>query len=75
MKAALDAWGSNRNLFQQGFTKETDDLKIVAATMAKPGVVLRRPVGTDVAFTEHATLPSDFAAGIAGRSSAKRSGP
>ena len=75
MKAALEAWGSNRNLFQQGFAKETDDPKIVAATMAKPGVVLRRPVGTDVAFTEHAALPSDFAAGIAGRSPAERSKP
>lgn len=75
MKAALEAWGSNRNLFQQGFAKETDDPKIVAATMAKPGVVLRRPVGTDVAFTEHAALPRDFAAGMAGRSSAERSEP
>jgi colicin import membrane protein len=67
--------GIESQSFPTGFTKETDDLKIVAATMAKPGVVLRRPVGTGVAFTERATLPSDFAAGMAGRSSAKRSGP
>ena len=61
MKGALEAWGSNRNLFQQGFAKETDDPKIVAATMAKPGVVLRRPVGTSAPFTEHASLPRNFA--------------
>jgi hypothetical protein len=29
--------------------------------MAKPGVVLRRPVGTDKPFVEHAALPRDFA--------------
>src|SRR5215510_14097416 len=57
MKAALDAWGSTTNLFHQGFAKMTDDPDIVAATMAKPGLVLRRPVGTDDAFTEHPDLP------------------
>jgi colicin import membrane protein len=60
MKAALDAWGMGHNAFQQGFAKQTDDPKIVAATMAKPGVVLRRPVGTKGAFTEHAELPKDL---------------
>jgi hypothetical protein len=50
MAAALRAWGSDTNLFQQGFAKETDDPAIVAATLAKPGVVLRRPVGSDGAF-------------------------
>jgi hypothetical protein len=29
--------------------------------MAKPGVILRRPVGTNAAFSEHAELPSNFA--------------
>lgn len=75
MKAALEAWGSNSNLFQHGLAKETDDPKIVAATMARPGVVLRRPVGTDRAFAEHATLPSGFAAGLVGQPSAKRAEP
>ena len=72
MKAALEAWGSNSNLFQHGLAKETGDQTIVAATMAKPGVVLRRPVGTDKAFAEHATLPSNFAAGLVGPPAAKR---
>jgi colicin import membrane protein len=60
MKAALDAWGMGHNAFHQGFAKQTDDPKIVATTMAKPGVVLRRPVGTKGAFTEHAELPKDL---------------
>ena len=61
MKAALDAWGAKSNLFHQGIAKETDDPDVVAATMAAPGVVLRRPVGSDGPFTEHAALPTDLA--------------
>lgn len=60
MKAALEAWGASSNLFHQGAAKETDDPDIVGATMAKPGVVLRRPVGSDGAFTETAELPTDL---------------
>jgi colicin import membrane protein len=60
MKAALQAWGSDTNLFHQGFAKETDDPAIVAATLAKPGVVLRRPVGSEGAFSEHAELPKEL---------------
>lgn len=60
MKAALEAWGASSNLFHQGAAKETDDPDIVAATMAKPGVVLRRPVGSNGAFTESAELPTDL---------------
>ncbi|HEX3666803.1 MAG TPA: cell envelope biogenesis protein TolA [Rhizomicrobium sp.] len=57
MKAALEIWGSKSNLFQQGFAKETDDATIVNATMEHPGVVLRRPVGTQGAFKQNAELP------------------
>jgi colicin import membrane protein len=60
MKAALEAWGSNSNLFHQGAARETSDPKIVAATMATPGVVVRRPVGSSGPFTEHAALPTDL---------------
>ena len=56
MKAAAEAWGSRTNLFQQ-------DAAIVAATMAKPGVVLRRPVGSNGPFTEHAVLPKELPSG------------
>ncbi|MFK4507862.1 cell envelope biogenesis protein TolA [Bradyrhizobium daqingense] len=66
MKAALEAWGASSNLFHQGVAKETDDPDIVAATMEKPGVVLRRPVGSNGAFTESAELPTDLAEDGAG---------
>src|SRR6478672_6062537 len=58
MKAALVAWGAGSNLFHQGFAKETDDPDVVAATMAKPGVVLRRPAGSSGRFAEHSDLPT-----------------
>jgi len=60
MKAALKAWGTESNLFHQGAAKETVDPHIVAATMAAPGVVLKRPVGSSGAFKEHADLPTDL---------------
>jgi len=72
MKAALEAWGADSNLFRQGVAKETGDPEIVAATMAKPGVVLRRPVGSNGLFTEHAELPTDLADGEAGAGRVRR---
>ena len=60
MKAALEAWGMGHNAFHQGFAKETHDPKIVAAAMAQPGVVLRRPVGTKGAFAQNAALPKQL---------------
>jgi colicin import membrane protein len=60
MKAALEAWGMGHNAFQHGFAKQTDNPKIVAATMAQPGVVLRRAVGTKGEFKVEAELPKDL---------------
>jgi colicin import membrane protein len=60
MKAALEAWGAGSNLFHQGVAKETDDPDVVAATMSKPGVVLKRPAGSSRRFAEHSNLPSDL---------------
>src|SRR6201999_3314999 len=61
MKAALEAWGADSNLFHQGAAKQTEDPDVVAATMAAPGVVLKRPVGTSGRFKERAELPTDIA--------------
>ena len=58
MKAALEAWGADSNLFHQGAARESTAPEVVAATMAKPGVILRRPVGSDGPFREHADLPT-----------------
>ena len=60
MTAALEAWGSKNNLFHQGFAKETQDPTITAATMATPGVVLRRAVGSNDTFSRNAALPQDL---------------
>ena len=48
---------------------------MVVATMAAPGVVLKRPVGSSGPFKEHAELPTDLAGDgpkKAGRKSAGR---
>lgn len=71
MKAALEAWGANSNLFHQGVARESDDADIVAATMAKPGIILRRPVGSKQPFTDHAELPAD----LGGRPEKRRTRP
>jgi hypothetical protein len=63
MKAALEAWGADSNLFHQGAAKESDDADVIAATMAKPGVVLKRPVGSNGPFGEHAGLPTGLGRG------------
>jgi colicin import membrane protein len=60
MKAAAQAWGTRTDDFRRGFAKQTDDPAVVAATMAKPGIVLKRPVGSIGPFTEHAELPKDL---------------
>lgn len=59
MKAALQAWGAESNLFHQGAARESDDPAVIAATMEKPGVLLKRPVGSSGAYKEHAELPKD----------------
>ncbi len=55
--AALKAWGSRQNLFRDGAAKETRDPSAIAAATAKPGVVLRRPVGSNAPFGENPGLP------------------
>jgi colicin import membrane protein len=60
MKAALEAWGAGSNLFHQGAAKETDDPDVIAVTMSKLGVVLKRPAGSNGRFAEHSDLPSDL---------------
>jgi colicin import membrane protein len=65
MKAALEAWGASSNLFHQGFAKEADDDDVIAATMEKPGIVLRRPLGSHEPFGEHSGLPTIESLGVA----------
>ena len=58
MAAALRAWGISQNLFQLGFAKESDDAQVIAAAMAQPGLVLKRPVGSNKHFQQNAELPT-----------------
>ena len=78
MKAALEAWGAGSNLFHQGVAIETNDPDVVAATMTKPGMILRRPAGSSGRFAEHSDLPTgDEVRGSRGRRrpKAKRRSP
>ncbi|KRR04337.1 hypothetical protein [Bradyrhizobium valentinum] len=75
MKAALEAWGADSNVFHQGAAMQSEDPDVIEATMAAPGVVLKRPVGSSGPFKEHAELPTDLAGDRskkAGRKSAGR---
>jgi hypothetical protein len=65
-KAALEAWGSRQDLFREGLAEITSDPDAVKAALAKPGIVLRRPFGSDEPFSENPGLPK-----IGGKSVAK----
>jgi hypothetical protein len=74
MKAALEAWGADSNLFHQGAAKESDDPDVIAAAMAKPGVVLKRAVGSTGSFGERAELPTNLGKGENLKAAAKPKG-
>src|SRR4051812_32682992 len=75
MKAALKAWGADSNLFHQGAAKESDDPAVIAATLKKPGIVLRRAVGSDGSFGEDADLPADLGSDARPAKAPRRSAP
>jgi hypothetical protein len=56
MKAALEAWGANSNLFHQGQRSKP----MIPPSSRRPWpsrALLKRPVGTAGTFSEHAALP------------------
>ena len=54
-KAALDAWGSDRDLFRMGAAEEVTDKALIRAALARPGEVIKRERGSTA---EHvAALP------------------
>jgi hypothetical protein len=58
-KAALEAWGSDTNLFASGAAERIDDPELMREPLADPGKVIRRLRGT---VAEHmAALPKDKA--------------
>ena len=48
--AALRAWGTHQNLFNDGIARPAEDRNAVAAALAQPGIVLRRALGTNDPF-------------------------
>ncbi|WP_050418899.1 hypothetical protein [Bradyrhizobium tropiciagri] len=73
MKAALEAWGADSNLFHQGVARESEDPDVVAAIMAAPGVILKRPVGSSEPFKVNAELPTDLAGDIGSKQPGRKS--
>ena len=49
--AALRAWGTHQNLFNDGIARPAEDRDAVAAALAQPGIVLRRALGTNDPFS------------------------
>jgi len=45
-KAALEAWGSESNLFAQGAAEQVTDVELIKEPLAQPGVVIRRLRGS-----------------------------
>ena len=57
MKAAAEIWGAGPDLFHRGYASLSSDPAITKATLAKPGVVLKRAVGSSGGFSESPALP------------------
>lgn len=55
--AALRAWGMKHDLFAQGLARQSQDKAAIAAAQARPGEVLRRPLGSKGAFRIESVLP------------------
>ena len=56
-KKALEAWGASALEFRHGFAAETSDPAAVRAALTSPGVVLRRPFGSDEDFALEPAIP------------------
>jgi len=50
MKAAAQAWGAKPTIFSQGRAAVTQETDAVAAALAQPGIVLKRPHGQAGAY-------------------------
>ena len=71
-EGSLGSLGRGQQSFSPGAAKRSEDPAVVAATMAKPGVMLKRPVGSNGAFKEHAELPTNLGDATARPSKAAR---
>ena len=46
-KAALEAWGTDSNLFAQGLAERVNNQALMAEALAQPGVVIKKLRGTE----------------------------
>ncbi|SFR80567.1 hypothetical protein [Sphingomonas jatrophae] len=65
-KAALEAWGSDKDLFARGAAEIVTDPALTAEPLARPGEVIRRLRGTEA--EQIAALPPDPPAKARGKS-------
>jgi hypothetical protein len=78
MKAALKAWGTEKNLFARGAAEIVTDAKLVKEPLARPGEVIKRARGS---AAEHrkaagsADRPADDTTSTPERQPAKRKPP
>ena len=56
-KKALEAWGASPQEFTHGFAAETSDPAATRAALSAPGVVLRRPFGSNEEFALEPSMP------------------
>src|ERR1051326_7720112 len=54
--AGLKAGAWRQNLFRGGQARPASDSAAITAALAKPGIVLRRPIGTNGPFSENPSL-------------------
>ena len=77
--AALKAWGVRRNLLADDTAVVVDDDAVAAAALAQPGVVLRRAIGSNDAYTADAPakldVPKRPASAARGKGPAKKPQP
>lgn len=55
--------GRRQQSLPSGYRQRDGRPDVVAATMSKPGVVLKRPAGSNGRFAEHSDLPSNLESG------------
>ena len=58
MKAALEAWGAGSDWFERGLAQQAANAEVIAAALAEPGEVLKRPVGSTGPFAGQQAIGS-----------------
>lgn len=57
-KAALEAWGTTRNLFAEGVASVVTEKQLEQEALAHPGEVIRKPLSDEAGYVAAAKAPS-----------------